>query len=256
LVRLLLVCSLFFFVSCAHKGRKERNQIRELVTANDFAGAFKILSESENLKEPKSRLLYLMEAGKLKHLAESWEDSNVFFDEASKLIDDLYTKSVTAKAQAWLLNDSNDIFYGASYERSMVYFYKSLNHYKLFLKNNDRSQLFAARAEIVAWNAFLRVLKEDKRGSSVFKDDIWAKVFGAQIHEVIDTREDLFIALQLYKDADHILFRNLNGLKSFNDKFIEFKKDFSKLHELSEEKVRQNYVAATWPYMNISPRKF
>jgi len=220
--------------------------MRDLLNKNDYAGAYKVLTESKDLKEERSKLLFLMEAGRLKHLQENWEESNQYLAEAGQLIDALYTKSVTAKAQAWLLNDSNDIYYGASFERSMVHYYKALNHYKLFLKNNDRAQLFSARAEVVAWNAFLRVLKEDKRGDSVFKDDILAKVFGAQIHEAIDTREDLFIALQLYKDADHILFRNLNGLKSFNEKFIEFKKNFSKLHELSEAKVRQDYVAGTW----------
>jgi hypothetical protein len=246
LVRTLLLTFLFVFVSCAHKGRKERNQIRELVLKNDYPGAFKVLSESEDLREDRSRLLFVMEAGKLKHLEGNWEESNIYFIEASQLIDILYTKSVTAKAQTWLINDSNDIYYGASFERSMVHYYKTLNHYKIFLKNNDRSQLFAARAEVVAWNFFLRVLKEDKRGESVFKDDILAKVIGAQIHEAIDTREDLFIALQLYKDADHILFRNLNGLKSFNNKFIEFKKDFLKLPDIPLEKVRQDYVAATW----------
>ncbi|MDO9183931.1 MAG: hypothetical protein Q7U04_16060, partial [Bacteriovorax sp.] len=105
-----------------------------------------------------------------------------------------------------------------------------------------RDDLFRARAEVLAWDSFLNSIKEDRLGKSIYKNDLLLKIYGAKIHEMIGTREDRQIALQLYKDAGDVLFKNYNTYPAFNLHYLDFKKDFDKLADLSVAEVKKKYI--------------
>ena len=76
-----------------------------------------------------------------------------------------------------------------------------------------------ARAEIVSWNTLLETLQmiaKEQKDRHIFQNDIMAKIFGAVIHEAVNTNTDRQIALQLYKDAWHLMKR-YGAYKSFSD---------------------------------------
>ena len=252
--------------SCSSGGRKSRAQLREQFQTGQFEAALKTVRESDYYKEKNEELLKLMELGMIHHAAGNYYQSVLELNKAKELVQRLYTERLSQKMKKAIANDNYDIFYGASYERSMIHFYLALNHYliwqrgwyeayspdgknqiaqKTLTPSERNTEILAARAEIVAWDSFLQTLKNDKLGESVFKNDMLAKTFGGLIHEAIGTRNDQQIVLQLYKGAKELLLKNYNGYKTFNTNYKKFKQDFEKLPKMKLEDVKKNYVSPT-----------
>ena len=262
-----LVAFLFVFTSCASKGRKERAELRELFNARQFDKAQQFLHSADFYKDEKQALLKYLELGLTHHGAGNYYQSVLALEKAKEIHQKLFTVSLSKKAASMVTNDTVDQYYGEPYERSLIHFYLSLNHYLIYQKGSYESytpaggtapiaekklnpselstELQASRAEIIAWDSYLDWLQKDRTGKSVFKNDLLAKTFGAFIHEAIGTRNDLQTALFLYRDAKKILFQNYNAYKTFNGKAVKFKQDFSKLPSLSQDKVAKEYVEST-----------
>ncbi|MGB0452838.1 MAG: hypothetical protein ACPGJV_03915, partial [Bacteriovoracaceae bacterium] len=158
-----------------------------------------------------------------------------------------------------------DKYYGFTYERSLIHFYQSLNRfllsqqkfyegYKKGEKDFPQKELNpseitrerqAARAELLEWDSYLKDVKNQKLGNSVFKVDLLAKTFGAYVHESFNTVNDDQVALRLYQDAKLFLFRNYNSYRTFNRNFKKFRGDYSKLPKMKKEVVEKKYVNMT-----------
>ncbi len=254
---------ILFLASCATGGLKTRKQLRNLIVEKNYDAALELLQESKFYKDPDNRLLLEMELGSIYHFSEKFLQSSIHLENALSEIDKLYTKSVSKKTAKWLLNDNLDKFYGLPYEHSLVYFYLSLDYLTIYqlgvvyeksekgwvkksLNESDRRKfLFKARATLVAWDTYLKELKELKIGKGVFKDDLLAKTYGAIVHEIIGSRNDLQIALQLYKDAKQLVLKNYNLYDSYNLKYKNFQKDYSKLKSVSINKLEKEYIGQT-----------
>jgi len=65
------------------------------------------------------------------------------------------------------------------------------------------------------------------------------KLYGAKVHELVGSPEDLQIASILYKDAKDILFKNYNTYPTFNSSYKEFKRDYDKLASMPIEEVKR-----------------
>jgi hypothetical protein len=262
----LLILIALLITSCSSGGRKSRGQLRTQFQTGQFKAALKTVQESKYYKEKNEELLKLMELGMIHHTAGNYHQSVLKLRKAKELVKRLYTERLSQKMKKAIANDNYDIFYGASYERSLIHFYLSLNHYLLWqrgwyeayspdgknqiaqknLTQSERNtEILAARAEIVAWDSFLQTLKNERLGESVFKNDMLAKTFGGIIHEAVGTRNDQQIALQLYKDAKDLLLKNYNGYRTFNMSFKKFKKDFEKLPKMKLSEVKKKYVVPT-----------
>ena len=187
-------------------------------------------------QEKKSRLLYYLNLGRIHHIHRQYHASNQALMQAKSLMQKLYTQSLSKTAQTLILNDQYDIYYGEKYEHSLVYFYLSLNHLFLWqqgeihpwfkwqdgklqkmdgrvLSQQERKQaLMAARAELLDWDSFLKEWRIPKGN-----DDMLAKTYGALVHEIVGTRNDLQIALQLHKDARKLLKNHYQKYKSFHE---------------------------------------
>ena len=225
--------------------RKTARNIRREVKSGNYQKALKVISSEPTFKEKKTSLLLNMEQGLIFHLMGKTEDSLRHLSKAKSIHQKLYTVSLKKKIQTLVTNETYDIYYGSLFERSLIHFYLTLGHFKLYQKSQKRNHLLNARAEVVSWDSFLDTQQKTRRGRSVFKSDLLAKTFGAYIHETIGTKKELGIALQLYKDAKILLFRNYNSYKTYNHLSKKFKKDFKKLPKLGEKKVKKEYVQET-----------
>ncbi|MBT3586174.1 MAG: hypothetical protein HN509_14805 [Halobacteriovoraceae bacterium] len=253
---------------CSTAGRKERLALRSHFASGNFNQSLEVLNEAKIYKDQDSKLLALMEKGLVHHAAGNYHQSVMALGDAKELADKLYTIRLSKKAAAAIANDSYDVFYGEKYERSMIHFYLALNHLLIYQKGSYeaytpakkdaklipekklskddlRREQMAARAEVMAWDSYLTTLRNERGGRSVFKNDLLSKVFGGYVHEMIGSLNDLNIALQLYKDAKKLLFRNYNGYKTFNSNSKKFKKDFSKLPGMGKNAVARKYVNKT-----------
>lgn len=278
LLLIALVSSLFF--SCA-TNRKSHDKLRKLVKAQKLKEAEKLVKSEKFLPESENRLLKLLEMGMVQHLNGHYYQAIKTFDEAKELSDKLYTVRISKKIKSALTNSNEDIYYGQKYERSMIRFYQVLNHYALYYNGkyesyevvqkdaegkktikskipekilSDKERRFhlsAARSVLVEWNSLLDNYKSVSGGEVTYKDDLLAKVFGAFIHEQMGTRHDDKVALNLYREAKKVLFRNFNLLETYNKFSDKFKSDFKKLPNMSKKKVEQNYVSKTEFYLEL-----
>ena len=236
------ICQFIFLTACSTGGRDERHELRNFYLSGAYDQGLQFIEKSKFYQDKDERLLGLMEKGMLLHAKGDYPNSSTALDEARALSAQLYTISASKKAEKTLLNDNFDIFYGEIYEQSMLHFYLSLNAIMNYQKTGERNDLFKARAEVLGWDAFLNSIKEDRLGKSVYKNDLLLKIYGAKIHEIIGTREDKQIALQLYKDASEVLFKNYNTYPSFNLHYREFKKDYANLPNIPVPEIKKNYI--------------
>lgn len=242
--------ALFLFLgACATGHRSTSVEMRKFVAAGQYDEAIQYLKQSPLAQDEKSKLLLHIELGLIEHYKGNFEASSVELTHAKALIDELYTTRISGKVESALSNDNADFYYGEKYEASLVYFYLSLNSYMQGIKEVDptkrKTHLLRARAEIVDWDSFLTEMKHDRMGKTVFKEDLLAKVFGGLVHESQGTHNDNQIALQLYKDAKTLFFRNYNLYPSFNASFESFRKNFDVLHTLKTQEIEKNYVQIT-----------
>jgi hypothetical protein len=207
---------------------------REAFANNDFKKADALLNESPLKHDKKSELLWQLEKGSVDAANENYDGSIPHFQAAIDLIDALYTKKLSSKAASFLINDASDVFYGASYERSFAYYYLAKSYYGRFLKSGSKLDLQGARAAILGWDTYFTELQRSATYKTLYHTDLMLKIFGGEVHEVSDIKNDKQIALQLYKDALKILELEGGIFSLFNTTST----DYIKLYEtnLNSEK--------------------
>jgi hypothetical protein len=96
----------------------------------DFAGRGELDRSLEHVASVLSPgdLLYNLESGLLLHLLGRYEESDGALDAAERLIEDLYTESLTRKGLTFLLNDAIEPYSGERHERLLIHYYRALNH--------------------------------------------------------------------------------------------------------------------------------
>jgi len=260
-----LALILFLISACGSGGHKERQELRALVNAGQYDKAIEYVEKSAFYAKEDVALLKNLELGLIHNYAGNYYQSAKYLEKAKEIHQKLFTVSIGSAAKTLVMNDNADIYYGQKYERSLIHFYLALDHYLLsqlgvyegykqgekviaeqkLSRDQARLELMGARAEILAWDSYLEWLKNDRQGESVFKNDLLAKLFGGIIHERMGSGSDLETALQLYKDAKILVFRNYNAYPTFNASAVKFKQDFKKLPKLGEEKVKKDYVRST-----------
>ena len=267
-----LLAALFFISACASTSKNRQTQERLLkdLTSKDYAAAKKFVNDSDFYPSENSRLLRLLERGTVEYLNGNFYQALKIFEDAQKVSDDLYTRSISRAAAAAVGSNAADNYYGERYERSLIRFYESLLHYCLYRKgeyeaferkddsgktvwvalktlteNERRTHLIQSRSILIEWDSLLRSYDIELSGRAVYKSDLVQKLFGAFIHTEIGTREDRQIALQLYRDAKDTLIRNYNIYPSFNEKHVEFEKNFSRLPLMSIDKVKSDFIRQT-----------
>tara|TARA_Y100000780_G_scaffold232553_1_gene265924 strand:+ start:24868 stop:26487 length:1620 start_codon:yes stop_codon:yes gene_type:complete len=282
-----LICFIIIGIlvtGCATGNRKDTQALRSLLRLKDFKKAKELVDGKKFIDEENSKLLQLLERATVYHLNGHYYQSLKAFDEAKEVSDKLFTVSISKKIQSAVSNDNSDNYYGEKYERSMIRFYLSLNHFLLYMtgeyeehsikeyvvkKTNNKKKkeekiaevkvipakklsakerrfhLMGARSVLLEWNSLLDNYKSTTGGVVTYKDDLLAKVFGAFIHEQFRTRNDDRIALDLYKEAKNVLLKNFNILETYNEKAEKFKKDFDKLYKLPLKKVKDEYIKRT-----------
>lgn len=221
-----LILSLFILGACASKMKDQMKEYRAQYAQGDYTKAKTLLEKSELPKDNKSLLLYKMEQGTTALALENYDDAIYAFQAALGLIDELYTTKLSSKAASFLVNDASDVFYGANYERSYAHYFLSKALYGRYKKTGNKLDLQGARATILAWDTYFTDLQRSASSKTLYQTDLMLKIFGGQIHEVSEIRNDKQIALQLYKDGLKILDSQGGIFKLFNSNNEKYIKAF------------------------------
>jgi hypothetical protein len=213
--------------ACASRTKDQLKEYREAFRAQEYEKASKVLDDLLK-KDKKSVLLWHLEKGTLALSMQNEDAAIQNFQTALELIDQLYTTKLSSKAASLFVNDASDEFYGASYERSYAHYFLAKAYYSRFLKRGNKLDLQGARATILAWDTYFTDLQRSASSKTLYHTDLMLKVFGGEIHEVSEIRNDKQIALQLYKDALRILETQGGIFTVFNKKNLDYVKAFER----------------------------
>lgn len=274
-LNILLVSFLLILLSGCAGNQKAIMGYRDLVLKKDFKAALDVMNSDKIYKDEESLLLKYLELGTLHLYSGQYYQALQNFDKAHDLSDKLFTVSISKGVAGALGNSSADNYYGERYERSLIRYYQILAHYNLYEKgeyetysedirddkgkvtstrlvaaqpldeSKKRFHLTAAKSVLLEWNSILEDYKKTTGGEVTYKDDLLAKFVGAVLHKKADTSSDRQIALGLYKESKNTVFRYYNSYQSFNTKYTDFNKEYSKLAGMKLELVQKNYVGTT-----------
>lgn len=190
-LRLLLV---FFVMVWLLVGCAGTHSIQEksysLIRNGNATAAVEYLDASRLAQSRGDRLLYLMERGTLLQLQGDYRASNAAFEEADRLTEELYTKSITAGALSFLVNDGVVAYVGADYEAVYLNYYKALNYLAL-------GDLEAAGVEARRVDEKLRYFSDLYAGKTVFREDAFLRMLTGLIYQALGDHNNAFIAYRL-----------------------------------------------------------
>lgn len=219
--------------------------LREMVKSGEYQRALDYIENSSFYQNKNEQLLKLLEVAMLHHLQGQYFQSTQVLNRAISLDRELFTVSLSNRAQIYVIGDGQDIYYARDYERSTMHFYKALGHFMLWQQGyyeshksvdshgntykiekrklserERREELFRARAELLNWNAFSRSLEQSAAdGELIFSRDMMAYVFGSLVHQAIGQREDLEIALNLMGQARGLVRQQYAFFSAFNKEY-------------------------------------
>lgn len=189
LLSIFLIC--LFFAGCATYGSK-MEQTRLLFSQRKYDEA---LEKLDKTRSGSSKLLYMLEKGMILHYAGRYEESNNIFEEAEILAEDLYTKSVSREAGAFLTSDNILPYEGEKFERALIHYYRAFNYIKLKLPDD-------ALVECRKVSFLLqRYLDESEGESTAYSDDAFMHYLAGILFEWQGERNDAFISYRKAAEA-------------------------------------------------------
>lgn len=254
---------------CSGTGRQQSN-FRNYFQQGNYKAASELLESSQFKAEKEHQLLYLMEKASLFYAQERYHSAAKTYDEANQLVDKLYTKSIRKQLLAATLNAGTTNFYGSIYERSLLYYYQAMSFYHLSKRGwyyekklvdgkeqdvkreltvqEKKKHLGRVRASLVAWNSFYETLERSKSGKTFLKRDLFSKMMAAKLHEVLGTKRDQEIALQLYRDSFKILKELGPTQKVFNEGFKQYNADLKKVYnkEMKRKSIKSRKITKSY----------
>lgn len=154
----------------------------------------------------RARLLWLFDSVSLNHYAGAWESSNAALEEADRLIDRLYTRSLGNETLAFALNDRSRAYLGENFERVLLHVLGMVNY--AALGRRDEALVEARRVD-ERLKTYAQMVGEDKVG---YREDALARYLAAYLYEG-GSGQDLWDAYLDYKKADEAfeLYAKLYG---------------------------------------------
>ncbi len=198
-LRLLGLVLLLFCLGCGSASPLVQPQINSLVVAHRPELALKLLEEHKESYGAKNRLLYLLDYGLVLHLTERYKESIGIFEEAKRVFDQLYQRSISNEMTTWAMNDTLAPYRGEEFERVMINIFQALNFVML---GNFEEALVEARD--VDLKLGLMNTARKARYKNVYREDAFARLLMGILYEARGTLDDLNDAFISYAKAVEI----------------------------------------------------
>lgn len=145
------------------------------------------------------KLLYYMDLGITNHYEGRYAVSNRKLEEAEKLGEQLFTKSLTATGASFLVNDYMLPYRGEDFELALIHLYMALNYVQL---GKLEDALVEARKLDSKLNALNQSYPEGKK--NVYREDALIRFISGLLHEAggnLDSANvDYMKSLEVFKD--------------------------------------------------------
>ena len=191
------MCLALIVTGCASYTDQTR-EIRSSYIGESYDAALKKLETSELKDQNRNRLLYKLEKAMILDRKQDRKASRTLFVEADKVVDELYTESITKAAASFIYNDSTTEYAGEDFEKVAIHSELALS----FLEDRDTS---AATVEARRINSRLNEInqKYDEKSRNRYGEDAFARYLAAMIYESRDEIDNAIIdytsALKTYE---------------------------------------------------------
>jgi hypothetical protein len=162
----------FALVGCASYSQVAL-QVREPLARGDLAAAESFLLDK---KPGGDGLPYLMELGLVRRYREDFAASNEAFESAELLVDELWTRSISKEALAFLTSDETIPYDGEMWERVLVHYYRAMNYV-------DLGQYEEALVECRKVNHRLQVYTDAEDNPPTYSTDAFAQYLTGLLYE-------------------------------------------------------------------------
>ncbi len=199
-------------LSCASSVRQAQyfDSVVDDLTRENYKLALQKIEEAKKrtLYRQQDRLLYYLDMGMTYFYQGDYQRSNQFFEQAERIMEELFTRSISQAAMSFFLNDLTQDYYGEVHENIYVNVFKAINYIML-----DRFD--DAFVEIKRIDIKLRELEDKYR-------DLVDKYNQADTTAIDFTYQ----APQFYNDAlaHYLAYLVYRAEKSFDDCRIELEK--------------------------------
>ena len=250
----------FLLAGCA--ATLSQRDLNSYILKNEFAPAVEQVDKFKTGYGEKNALLYYMDRGMLLQLAGRYAESNQALDNAKKTAQELFTKSVTAHASTFLINDLMTPYYGEDFERALLRLFSAVN-YALLGQGED------ALVECRQLDSFFRALPFDGERSA-YQDDAFARYLAGLLYEDQGETNDAYIsymkALEAY-DAYAKFYKTVrppglveDALRTaqelgFSDKAAEIQKRWGPATVPPEETATNTGEVVVLHYSGLGPEK-
>jgi len=184
---------------CATTGIYYEN-LNSLVRDGRYREAVSLVDGDPGAKDfytSKNELLYWLDKGFLSHLSGEYGESNLAFEKAKKISEELFTKSITAEASTFLISDNMRPYAGEDFERVLINIFSALNYVLL----NDYEN---ALVELRQVDNLLKTFETVYDGKTSYREDAFARYLAGLIYEAAGEINDAHIsylrALEAYKN--------------------------------------------------------
>ena len=184
---LTLIIAATVFHGCATPAAYYHN-MNSLVAAGRYGEAAAAGEQSrQKVYGRKNELLYHLDRGFLLHIAGSYAESNEAFENAKRVANEHFTKSVTAEASTLLVSDNMRPYYGEDFERALIHVFCALNY---VLMGRESEALVEARQV----DHFLKTLRTNYNHKSGYTEDAFARYLMGMIYENQGAVNDAYIS--------------------------------------------------------------
>jgi hypothetical protein len=171
---------------CACAGVPSYKGIETPMAEGDFERAAEKVEKSAGSYSKRSALVYFMDRLITTHLAGQYRASNRYAEKSHRLIDDLYTRSISGEAGTWLLNDSSRDYRGEHFEQIMVHLFSLINYGAL---GDPEEALVEARRADLKFREHARRHGEN----APYSEDALMRWLAAVMYEAEGERDDAFL---------------------------------------------------------------
>jgi hypothetical protein len=128
-----LIPFIFLVISCS-TSQKAYKEIDLAVGNSNFEAAVEVIVTRQESANPvyseKNAIMLFLDKGLLEYYAGDYSNSSQSLQEAERLIEEAYTKSVTAGFLSYILNDNTKEYPGEDFEDIYINIFNALNYYK------------------------------------------------------------------------------------------------------------------------------
>ncbi|MDQ3234615.1 MAG: hypothetical protein M3Q07_22655 [Pseudobdellovibrionaceae bacterium] len=192
-----LVCGLVFMLSACASYTDDIKVVQTTFRAGQYGEALQKLEESPLKEQTRNRLLYFLEKAMILDRQGQRDESRKLLIRADKIVDELYTTSISKGAATFVFNDSAQDYPGEDYEKVAIH--TMLAH--SFLEDGD---LKSARVEAARINTRLNEINgfyEDNKNR--YKEDAYARYLAGMIYEALGEDDSAIVdyraALKIYE---------------------------------------------------------